>query len=61
MRYNKRPSEILNIDDSYVAFCLDEAIDEFISRLENKERPRFNQDKENGIVTNPGLQYLLSN
>lgn len=56
--YHKTPSEILKINDEYIAYCLDEAMTEFIYRIENGEKPRFeikNKDRKD----NPGLKMLL--
>lgn len=39
--YNERPSIILGISDVYTSFCLDEACAYIISKLENKEEPKF--------------------
>lgn len=39
--YKERPSKILEISDSYTAFCLDEACAFIINKLENKEEPKF--------------------
>ena len=30
-KYNKRPSEILGLDDEYTSFCFDEAIEHILS------------------------------
>ena len=54
--YEIRPSELLKIDDEYTAYCFDQALAEFVLRLNNKEKPIFNnEDKRN----NPGLALLL--
>ncbi|KAA8676204.1 hypothetical protein F3O63_03785 [Clostridium sp. HV4-5-A1G] len=37
--YKIRPSQILNIENSYDAFCFDEACDYILSEL-SKEKPR---------------------
>jgi len=39
--YNKLPSEIMNIDDEYTAYCFDEACDEIVHHINNKETPVF--------------------
>ena len=41
--YQKKPSEILEIDDGYTAFCLDEACALIVSRMtgEGAEKPVF--------------------
>ncbi|APQ72239.1 hypothetical protein RSJ9_2672 [Clostridium botulinum] len=56
--YHKTPSEILKIKDEYAAYCIDEVMTEFIYRIENGEKPRFeikNKDRKD----NPGLKMLL--
>lgn len=56
--YQKTPSEILRISDEYTAYCLDEAMAEFIARINNKEKPRFKTArKKKG--DNPGLKLLI--
>lgn len=40
-RYNKSPSEILNIQSDYVAFCFDEACSVLLSWLEAGKTPKF--------------------
>lgn len=56
--YHKTPSELLKIEDEYVAYCLDEVMTEFIYRIENGEKPRFvNTSKDR--KDNPGLKMLL--
>lgn len=58
--YNDKPSNLLKIDDPYTAFCLDEAIAEFIINIENKKKPRFRVEKgRNSTNSNPGLNLLL--
>ncbi len=39
--YRERPSKILGVNDTYTAFCLDEACAYIINKLENKEQPKF--------------------
>lgn len=39
--YGERPSKLLDIADSYTAFCLDEACAYIINKLENDEEPKF--------------------
>ncbi|WXR61235.1 hypothetical protein WG909_13170 [Peptostreptococcaceae bacterium AGR-M142] len=42
--YKIRPSEILDINDSYVAFCFDEACMYIVDQLKEGEKPRFLDD-----------------
>ena len=39
--YNCRPSEIMAIDDSYTAYCLDEACALITAKMKSGEEPRF--------------------
>ena len=61
--YNKTPSDILKINDDYTAYCLDEAMVEFIVNIEKGEKPIFKVKKE--ILKNktkghnPGLKILI--
>ena len=54
--YHKRPSEILSIDDEYVAYCFDQAIFEFNLKVRNKKTPRFKDEEIKHV--NPGLAML---
>lgn len=38
-QYGCLPSVILGIEDSYTAFCFDEACCEILARLQNDEKP----------------------
>lgn len=40
-RYRKRPSELLGIEDGYVAYCFDEACAYIMNRLDKKEEIYF--------------------
>ncbi|MBB6716273.1 hypothetical protein H7E68_16330 [Clostridium gasigenes] len=60
--YKKTPSEMLKISDNYIAYCLDEAIAEFIILIEKGKEPRFKRSKEetkNNPGYNPGLNMLV--
>ncbi|WP_238884530.1 hypothetical protein [Clostridium sp. YIM B02551] len=57
-RYQKRPSEILNIEDEYESYCFDEALEEFILNIEKGRKPRFKSERKNK-GDNPGLKLLL--
>nr|WP_278001955.1 hypothetical protein [Clostridium botulinum] len=56
--YHKTPSEILKINDEYIAYCLDEAMTEFVYRIKNGEKPKFINENKNR-KDNPGLKMLL--
>lgn len=46
-----RPSQILEIKNSYDAFCFDEACEFIIQELENKKTPNWdNEEKSNNIL-----------
>jgi hypothetical protein len=56
--YNERPSKILNIDDSYVAYCVDQAVTILIQAIKEAEGDidlRF-KDREK----QSGNKYLMS-
>lgn len=57
--YNKRPSELLNIYDEYVAYCLDEACAYILTEMKNGKEPKWFDKKKEDKIEN-GLQYLLS-
>lgn len=40
-RFKRLPSEILNIEDEYTAFCFDEACTFILSKLEDGETPMY--------------------
>ena len=39
--YNRRPSEFFGIEDTYTAYCLDEACSFILTKIQNGEEPRF--------------------
>jgi hypothetical protein len=45
-KFNKSPSEILNIQNSYTAYCLDEASLVLINALENGKELNYQQKNE---------------
>lgn len=42
-RFNRLPSELLNLEDEYTAFCFDEACGLILDKLESGEEIRFQQ------------------
>lgn len=40
-QYQIRPSSLIDIDDSYTAYCFDEACSYIISKMNNDEQPMF--------------------
>ena len=62
--YNKLPSEFMNITDEYTAYCFDEAVAEFMAKLEVGKKPRFplsEEEKRRRKKQNSGLQFLIKN
>ena len=53
--YKKNPSQLLSIDDPYIAYCLDEAIAEYVFNIQQGKKPRTKANKEK----NSGLQMLI--
>lgn len=43
-RYNKSPSDILNIKNSYTAYCIDEASLILLNALENGEKLNYKSE-----------------
>lgn len=41
-----RPSQIMEIDDVYTAFCFDEACALIVTKLQNKEIPIIKEESE---------------
>lgn len=39
--YNKRPSEVIGVFDTYDAYCFDEACAVIIAKMEDKKEPNF--------------------
>ena len=46
--YKCLPSAILGIEDTYTAFCFDEACCNLRLRIENEEKPRYIEQNKNG-------------
>lgn len=42
--YNCQPSHILSIKDEYTAYCFDEACALIISKIDDGEEPKFNDE-----------------
>ena len=45
-----RPSDLIGINDSYAAFCFDEACAYIISKMNNDEEPKVKQNKDKHIL-----------
>ncbi|WAX12104.1 hypothetical protein CS266P2_00001 [Clostridium phage CS266P2] len=45
-QYGCLPSVILGIEDSYTAFCFNEACCEILARLQNDEKPYYIEQRE---------------
>lgn len=48
--YNCKPSDILHIQDDYVAFCFDEVVNYITTRLKKGDDICFEEDKETDDV-----------
>lgn len=42
--YNCRPSELLDIEDAYTAYCLDEACALIVTKMQQGETPTFKKE-----------------
>lgn len=40
-RFCQKPSQILNIEDEYTAYCFDEACSFIMFKIDNKEEPKY--------------------
>lgn len=45
-RWRTRPSELMDIDDPYVAYCLDEACAYIAEQMDRKRLPKFEKPKQ---------------
>ena len=50
LNLNCRPSEMIGIEDTYTAFCFDEASALIITKLEKGEQPIFKRTEEEQVV-----------
>lgn len=55
--FNRMPSEILGISDSYTAFCFDEACTMLMLRIQKGEEPIFAEDEEERHFSTPSEMY----
>lgn len=53
-RYRNRPSELLHIDDPYIAYCVDEAGAYMLAQLDEGKRPHFGQAGQSRTATDAG-------
>lgn len=58
-KYRKLPSEILRIDDEYVAFCFDEACMYISNEIEQGNKPRW-EDEKLSIEEERSLSFNLA-
>ena len=59
-RFRSRPSDILRIDDGYVAYCFDEACCWILSQLDEGKRPFFGRgDKSGGASGNAATIEMM--
>ena len=52
---SQRPSEVLGIEDSYTAFCLDEAAAMLLSLWERADEKKRNTIKWSDVTTEEGM------
>lgn len=43
---NREPSEILQVDDEYTAFCFDEACNYIVSKIKAGKEPQYEKKKK---------------
>ena len=56
MMFRTRPSQMLNLEDEYTAYCFDEACAYIYSQIKDGKKGIFEEDKKE----NKGLQMLLN-
>lgn len=56
--YGVRPSEIIDIQDSYTSYCFDTACAYIISKMKDDEQPNFEIDSENSLAEKPHYNSL---
>ncbi|MCD3254339.1 hypothetical protein [Clostridium botulinum] len=54
-QYKKMPSEIIQIEDEYTAYCFDEACSYMLTQLQKEEPPQFYFDDEVQTKNNTDL------
>lgn len=59
IKYNKLPSEILRIDDEYIAFCFDEACMYIQAEIEKGNKPKW-EDEKLSIEEERSLSFNLA-
>lgn len=57
--FKKLPSEVLGIDDEYVAYCFNQACIHILNEIKDGKKPIFSEDKIYKKRENTGLQMLL--
>lgn len=62
--YDLRPSEVMGIEDTYIAYCFDQAILEYFLRIEKGEKPIMEKPKKkkirNSMKENTGMIMLMN-
>lgn len=57
--YKVRPSQIIFIEgDEYAAYCFDKACAYIHMKIQNEERPIYDEDREYGRKHNPVLEDM---
>jgi len=54
------PSEIINVEDEYVAYCFNQACSYAIGMIQDGKKPVFDEDRIKGRKVNEGLQTLIN-
>ena len=52
-----RPSEMLEIDDAYTAFCFDETCAYILKRIEDGDEPIIKEEKQTKVYSRPSDFY----
>lgn len=50
-RFRSKPSDVLRIEDGYVAYCFDEASCWIMAQLDEGKRPFFGRGDKNGAAS----------
>jgi hypothetical protein len=53
-QWRTRPSELLDIDDPYVAYCVDEACAYIAEQTDRKKKPAFPKPEKDGQAAKGG-------
>lgn len=59
--YNKKPSEMLNIQDEYIAYCFDEACIYIFNKIQDGDIPSWIDEKNTVPENNNNLIKFMQN